>query len=220
MKELFLYCAGFFLAFAVSCSSGVDGSNPDGNYEPVYREYFIGGYLEYDKMSVYGVQNTIASLDLRGQNYWYKSTDPVETARYREYAELYGDTSFKRKISPVIDMGIGCTYACDIDAIDVRSDRAWDETHPAGSPLGDVIRVQAISYGPYVRSGYQGAMETAINKPIGELKKGDLSMILAGSVRLCFPEPPSDRDDHTLTVTLTSASGTVLNTSFSLKVRQ
>lgn len=216
-SKLYWFFSSIIILF---CMVGCKDDIEDGHYGEVYMEYFIQSYWEFDRMSVYGVRDTVASLDLRGKGYSYKNPDPVNRACFREYAEHFGDADFKRKVPFLASMELKGIYVWDIDALDVRSDRAWDQTHPAGSPLDDVIWVRAFSYGPYVRSGYQGVRDTEIYKPLGELKKGDLSMIEIGSVSFCFPEPPADRDEHRLMVTLAAANGVMLTTSFSLKPLQ
>lgn len=83
------------------------------------------------------------------------SKDPDEKAVFDAICEYYGDTSYNRKISGERGDSKRRFNVNDIIRIDVVSDSDFNESHPAGSSLNDILRFASISPMPYIESGYQ-----------------------------------------------------------------
>lgn len=67
--------------------------------------------------------------------------------------------------------------AVDFVSINVISDRDFDETHPAGTSLNDLVRFTAYSPYNYIQRGYQGEPEQEwINKLLSECTANDFLM--------------------------------------------
>ena len=105
------------------------------------------------------------------------------------------------------------------------SDADWDEEHPAGTLLDDLLRVKFTSIGAFVRGGYHagGADEsewmhdwqysTRVDKPVSELTPSDMDMMECEYVLLYFMRAPTLEREHTLTVILTTTEGKVYTDS-------
>ena len=92
--------------------------------------------------------------------------------RYGDRRETYFDTSY------YLHIGIIALYI-EILSIDVTSNKAWDEAHPAGTLLNDLIELSIFSYADYIDNGYQGEISW-------EAKK--LSEVTTEDFRLISPE--------------------------------
>lgn len=69
--------------------------------------------------------------------------------KYNELCRKHDDLSYNDRIT---SEHACCAY--DFASISFVCTKVWDEAHPAGKPLDDIVRMDAWSYYPYVRSGY------------------------------------------------------------------
>jgi len=80
----------------------------------------------------------------------------TRTSDYDSWCRKHGDMSYNREIE------IHKSYevyphefiAVDYASIEVTCDTEWGENHPAGSSLGDIVTLYAVSPIKYIRSGY------------------------------------------------------------------
>lgn len=133
----------------------------------------------------------------------------TRNAIYEKMNERHCDTSFNQYCTADFLHLFSCrNYVCfDINTIDVIGSEDFDEQHPAGTSLNDLIRFVGITPSPYIKSGYvdeydwqtgvlneriveslYGQIETAnsnvkythlVDKPLTEVLPEDL-MILGG----------------------------------------
>lgn len=144
-----------------------------------------------------------------------KESSPV---RFRRLAERNGDTSFNQWIDhwradPSEWPYTVYTWADNFQSMHVTSDADWDEAHPAGTPLDDILRITIETYAEFVRSGYQ-APDISIEKSmlISELTPEDMEMI-ATYPMIRFTSAPTISPNHTLTLEWTTVEGRVLTAS-------
>ena len=75
------------------------------------------------------------------------------------YSARYGDTAYNRESTINSIAGITdknqCAHVPDIVRISVISDADFDNVHPAGSELGDIIHWSSCSRYPYIQNGYR-----------------------------------------------------------------
>ena len=143
-----------------------------------------------------------------------KESSPV---RFRRLAEHNGDTSFNRWIDHWAEPGTWPytveAWADNFQSMHVTSDADWDEAHPAGTPLDDILRIKIETYAEFIRSGYQmypAAREKFIF--ISELTPDDMKMI-APDPTIHFTCAPTISPAHTLTLEWTTVEGRVMTAS-------
>jgi hypothetical protein len=111
----------------------------------------------------------------------------------------------------------------DFLSIDITSDSPFDEEHPAGVSLGDIVTFSSSSLKPYIDSGYtftrdNGSVYHSIRKHLNELSQEDL--ILLGQPPhigiLLFDSEPTLSKTHTFTVTMTADDGRVFSDSIEM----
>lgn len=80
---------------------------------------------------------------------------------FNAYCSRHNDTSFNKDClffeNAHPDELVYCTnkyVGFDIESIIVTSDSDFDDTHPSGTPLNDIIRFEGLSIMPYISSGY------------------------------------------------------------------
>ncbi len=125
---------------------------------------------------------------------------------YDRLAEKYDDTTYDGKLFPDSNRALGR----DISAINITCDTAFDEDHPAGESLGDVVMLCANSYKMFVESGYDRSytfpgyvdehwcFERKIGlypifKPLEDVTRDDL-VLIEPAIFLYFAEVPAPGD--------------------------
>ncbi|MDR2894509.1 MAG: hypothetical protein LBU97_03505 [Alistipes sp.] len=111
----------------------------------------------------------------------------------------------------------GMTTRClgvDFISVEVVSDAHFDETHPVGESLGNVVMFKSGSCKPYIDRGYMGEKYIPIEMPVSELEPENL--ILLGNqfndiALLEFDREPTLSKMHNITVTMTADDGRVFS---------
>lgn len=109
----------------------------------------------------------------------------------------------------------------DIVGIEITSDQAWDDKHPAGSSLNDIVLYLGKSLFPYIKNGYQGEKETDIVKPLSEMQPEDYvlnifspsPMIRRSNFGLKFLVDPEFPVDRMITISISTDDGMLYSTS-------
>ncbi|MBE6292581.1 MAG: hypothetical protein E7091_09265 [Bacteroidales bacterium] len=75
---------------------------------------------------------------------------------YEQLAAKYGDTSYNKEVFYELNYPTGrpVAYSKDMCAIHITSNVDFDSTHPAGSDLGDIVKLYGQSPYPYIQSNY------------------------------------------------------------------
>ena len=109
----------------------------------------------------------------------------------------------------------------------------WDEEHPAGSLLDDILLVRLYSYANFIHEGYPGKNDntflskrkylSVIKKLMSELTPADMEMIYCCEVNdfstdtlypvIVFTSAPTLEKEHTLTLRWTTVEGDVKTAS-------
>lgn len=88
----------------------------------------------------------------------------------------------------------------------VCKNRDLDASHPAGTLIDDLMMVWTLSYAKYVQNNYTGDEYVTIDKPVSELREGDLTMIKSW-LHLYFAKPVQTGIDYKMEVTLETTEG-------------
>ncbi len=95
--------------------------------------------------------------DLPIISYGLRSTG-TEKEKYDELCKKHNDLSYNQyrylPTGPAIDYDSVTYNECDFTGISVTCDKAFDETHPAGKNLSDIVRFMSMSPYRYILSGY------------------------------------------------------------------
>lgn len=140
-------------------------------------------------------------------------------AVFDRLCEKHGDVTYNRAIRIYADKRYDYRCAEDFVNIEITSSADWDADHPAGSSLGDIVRLISNTPLPYIRSGYtqkyseeKGGEYYPIDKLVSELTPDDM-MLLSNGIKYRFTQPPTLSREHTLTVRLTTDEGKVFTAS-------
>lgn len=94
---------------------------------------------------------------------WSQAGDPLPTQKAQALNLLHQDVCEEYTYSVPSDDNI-FTIAQDFTAVSVSCDRDFDEGHPAGSDLGDVIAFYSVSCYPFIRSGQKDTYDWTTQK--------------------------------------------------------
>lgn len=205
----FLFVAFVVLASFPGCS---ESNNKDTGMYMLYKDYLIDSYIVADRLLFAQNQNSpIIKLALTGPEYGIASADETDLAKFRELAARHGD-ELRREISVEFCYKIGDYKCCaqDFVSVDVRSDTAWDDAHPAGSSLGDVCYLIAYSYAPCIDNNYMSFYPAFFKKKLSELTPDDLRMLEPGNPSLYFEKRPDHSEPQIITITFKTTDGAVV----------
>ena len=124
----------------------------DKDYAPTYTSYhYIWDYSRVDTFALRSVSASVLGLD------FFSTKKPgvsgvLNDDELYEWHRKHRDTNYKKERS-VNNMVTGT--AIDFDSIWVFSDSDYDEAHPAGSSLNDIVRFVSTSPMPYIKSKYK-----------------------------------------------------------------
>lgn len=176
---------------------------------------------------------------LKFHGYWFPDTDSTEWGHFlelraypAEYDSSYRRTWYNRNsdigkmlsekhndISSPIGAVIGkYAYVKDFESIELYSDKDFDDAHPTGTSLLDLVVVQDYSPYRYIQNGYKGFF--CPFKWGDKLEEEDLTMLLGPTGMLVFkfqtfPQPPFDTKQHLfLKLTATDGETQILDTEF------
>lgn len=187
---------------------------------------FVNTYCEVDRVVLrdpryYGFHDDNRILYFYEFGREYRSAEiggeGEEALRFRELAERKGDTGYDRWVEKIFLQSALADDLCAVHAVCPRA--AWDEAHPAGSSLDDVVFLAFRTHAPYVRSGYSegdGMVAPVVRKRLSELTPADLTLIAgadgAGGLYLFdgqyleFERMP-EQGEYAVEVTFVFASG-------------
>ncbi|MBS7363881.1 MAG: hypothetical protein KIH03_08735 [Paludibacteraceae bacterium] len=196
------------LAFAVSCDEVEEGW--DSPY--VYVESYIPYYVNPDSLALNeswkyhsepGIVLTIKGRDI------YQNIDSDKT-QYMVLAKKYGDIGFNRKAAKGREGAISLA----IDSISVVSDADIDASHPKGTELSDIVKLNTRSYYLFITSGYKDTNDqyTDKDKFISEYTKEDFSLLFnKHGLGFHFDNLDEIKGTHNLTISIYFENGKKLS---------
>lgn len=159
----------------------------------------------------------------------YESTG-AERKAYDALCEKHNDMTYNRNF-PVWDHGRIVTSSLGIDfvSIEIVSDADFDDLHPVGESLGDIVRFSSYSLRPYVDSGYTLEANanlygfTVIGGLLSEISSNNTLTLLGrpwigeqAELELWLESDPTLSKTHTFTVTMTADDGRVFSDSIEM----
>ena len=182
MKKIFrqiVRYVGFIsiLAFASSCDKNEDEGNNNSGVATEYAESCIPYYVVPDtlvlKEGKYLDSEPVVTICVEGKCI-YQNHDS-DKAQYEALAKKYGDIGYNRKTS----IGREGAISVAIDSISVVSDADIDASHPKGTELSDIVKLNTRSHYLFIKSGYKDTNDqyTDKDKFISEYTKEDLTLL-------------------------------------------
>ena len=182
MKKIFrqiVRCVGLIsiLAFASSCDKNEDEGNNNSGVATEYAESCIPYYVVPDtlvlKEGKYLDSAPVVTICVEGKCI-YQNHDS-DKAQYEALAKKYGDIGYNRKTS----IGREGAISVAIDSISVVSDADIDASHPKGTELSDIVKLNTRSHYLFIKSGYKDTNDqyTDKDKFISEYTKEDLTLL-------------------------------------------
>ncbi len=154
-------------------------------------------------------------------NFWSEGEDKE---LYQEFCEKNNDVSFNKKIiinsktatpASFLD-GASASYP-NISSVDFYCDKAFDENHPAGSSLNDIVEVKdLLSLRQYINSGYKDFGD-GYKGMISDLSSKDIDLLLCESWDCRFVSFPENLEQvYKITVAVTFETGDTYSDTISI----
>lgn len=185
------------------------------------------GYLDAGEMVLKIYYEVEISISFRGEGGLgnYKSTGALKES-YDALCEKHNDMTFLRETVTWGPSGPREVYLLGVDflSIDITSDSDFDDEHPAGSSLGDIVKLNSYSLKPYIDSGYKllapnGTVYHPVYEFVSELTPEQLILLgqrdYIGSLR--FETQPTLSKTHKFTVTMIADDGREFTASIDME---
>ena len=220
MKKSFMQIVRYvglvsILAFAGSCDENEDGNS---GVATEYAESCIPFYVVPDtlvlKEGKYLDSEPVVTICVEGESI-YQNHDS-DKARYEVLAKKYGDIGYNRNAS----IGRQGAISVAIDSISVVSDVDIDASHPKGSELSDIVKLNTRSYYLFIKSGYKETNDqyTDKDKFISEYTKEDFTLLFnRHGLMFHFDSTMAVKGNPNLTITIYFEDGKKLSTTQKLK---
>lgn len=162
------------------------------NIELMYGERVKGEYWLY-----------LSPLEPKHLSYDSKGKDKII---YDDLCKKHNDLSFCREVTFYNGVGGAGALYPNYTSVLITSNSNYDEEHPAGTPLSDIIICEYCSSYLYVLGGY--ADESLLDvktKPLLEVTADDLALL--GLLNFFFTKNPDTFGRHDITVSVTTDDG-------------
>lgn len=202
--------------------------NEETGFSAHFIQYFIGEYrggtyrlfAVEDKQSgnVTGIGIALDNRIIYQTPEWDRSQN---TEEFVKIATRNGDGNFNDWVS-VDSYVMRNVLADNFLSVHLTSDRDWDDGHPAGTCLDDLVLWDVSTYSEFIRSGYQTYTDTYTamdgvlfyDVVLSDVQPRHLEMISDEdgsftSPRIWFLSAPAVEGPHTLTLTITTTDGKV-----------
>jgi hypothetical protein len=204
-----------FVFFCCGCNKDNEATGEDSEYpSEAWFTYSTGNYMDSFMLpdTVFLVDRGLAN----GKQYFsvvfnysvsgvLHSYTRAKSTRYTEYVKYYGDTTYayRHDYSPTER---GCLMP--LNNISIVADRDYDEQHPAGTSLCDLVTIEYLALYSFIKNGYKTECEDERFRldpadsisVLSDCKSISLFSDLNSS--FCFDTPPDTPGKYTFTVTL------------------
>lgn len=202
------------IVFCLSCSDKQEDRHWVQHYIATYA---TGAYILTPLFDNRGISLTLRDVKFISSPDKYPG---IRAERYLEIAERNGDMSYNRFAD--YDWAFRSAYADNFASLHLTSDKDWDEAHPAGTPLDDLIWIKAACYDQYIRNGYTGEGSNYIEKLLHRLGSDELRVVdeFYTNPDFYFLSVPITDQEHTLTLTITTTDGTIHTPTITIRPRE
>lgn len=192
----------------------------------VYTDSFVMNYSIHDGIELaYELEPGTAQHGLKlrlkepVKHVGYNS-EGADKQLYDNLREKHNDISFSRRV--LLYNGVGGAGAMypDYTSITVTSDSNFDNAHPAGTSLNDLIDCKYQSSYLYVVGGYADESLLEIKtKALADVVPNDLTML--ARLNLYFTKNPAKLDNpHDISVSVTTDDGRTFTASYTMNFNQ
>ena len=219
MKKIFKKIVRYVIFVSIFAFVGSCDKNEDEGKEreaTVYAEHCIPYYVEPNALvlSEYWYYNSESGIVLE-----IEGTHIEERSNKEDYEVLtkkYGDVGYNYYRA----IGADGAISVAIDSISVISDNDVDESHPKGTGLSDMIKLNTRNYYDYIKSGYteEGGRRSEKDKFISEYTKEDFTLLFnKHGLGFHFDSTMSVKGTHNLTISIYFEGGKILSTTQTVK---
>ena len=143
---------------------------------------------------------------------------PADKEKFAHLANKHNDTSWNQWVyMPFLVTNVAVALIHDYTSIQITSDADFDEEHPAGASLGDIIEFQGYTYKPYLDRQYRDSpgvfsRATEVKKVLNTLTWEDLAVLTkfergVPDFRFNFLSLPTASKVHNFKIKFTSDTG-------------
>ncbi len=152
------------------------------------------------------------SVHTRCKKYVTFKSDGEDKRIYDSLCVAHNDMTYNRKVRLVMDIiDVRCTFP-DVVRYDVVSNIDFDDRHPAGSLLNDLMTIRFHSVQKYIDSGYTGYPDPFYREetmPLPDMMSYDMRLLCGSLGDLIFTKKPDVPAVHRITVSVTTENGKV-----------
>lgn len=206
MKKILTVFYSIVIVLAIGCTKEVynddkhDAELPDGT---VFCENYVFSYTVPSEISIRhnATHDNTVCVSFEGEE--ITAWDRNKKDEFKKLCEKFGDMSFNRNNVP----GSPNAVSDMIESMDITCDIPFDEKHPAGSSLCDIVTVEIESYREFIQSGYKlPSMCEHLSffaDEVGDKLAGPVSK----EFKLCFPEKLSSLAPFEMTLKVKTETG-------------
>lgn len=158
-------------------------------------------------------------LEGQGRIYWAPELGSTgeEAERFLKIAERNGDRNYNRYED--IDNWCNRTACADnFKSMQVKClNGSWDEKHPAGSSLNDIITIKYYSVADFIKKGYPEIFNGTYWIPLSELAETDL-WVIGTQIELYWDAHPA-AGSYEMEVTLVTTEGVEKKATCTLEIK-
>ncbi len=187
------------------------------SYITQYHKYDIS--LSVDTTTVVSPYGMIRINSKKGSShniYTWKSKGKNKLV-FDSLSRVHNDMSYNKERWYIQVVGWGNCFYYDIASIDVVSEEDFDNNHPKGSSLKDVIRFHFLSLKKFIDAGYPEGnnhnidIETSYEKKLSEIGTSEMAVLESWFSRFAgffvFDTAPTLSKTHHLTFTFHYTNG-------------
>jgi len=238
-SKIFLLCS--FITFNLaSCDIDTDDNRtnietvtmtgPGIDVAKLYCKSYVPRYVFPDSISGEQTKREYQCLDLKfwGDNYCIDSNWKIsqfDGKKIYNYTnrEIFGTLSNRYKDNAYNGhtwINLRPSLAYPLTSASIVSDSDYDNNHPAGTELTDIIQFNTASYFPFISNGYklfeEGGDCYLTTKLFSDLTQTERSM-WPSEVGLVFPQEPTLSEEHNLTIKFSFEEGKDVTTKQTIK---
>lgn len=133
--------------------------NSGSSYYTLSTRSFNVGYYSVSSISALFLDSLDAIVVYRkldGEKAYFYNSNYAETYKmYDSICNKYRDTSFNKSRTYTYDQLTPVFMAEEFSSVSVKCAGAYDAAHPAGSEMGDIVKINTSSEYPFIESGYK-----------------------------------------------------------------
>lgn len=179
------------MAFIIACIINFVGCVRAGHFGEIYCQSYVYYYLHvkdfaFEYIPEQAKLRVSAVCDYNDPNTLCQHSKlAAQREKFQQLSIKHNDTSWNQWINElsVVERTTATVLKHDYSSITITSDTDYDELHPAGTPLDDIVGFQGYSYKPFFDSGYKwlgyypDGNATIIEKTLNELTNDDLTAL-------------------------------------------